>query len=69
MQPNPEFWNCPICGLCKMKYGTSCKKFEEAICENQDQAHITGRYYIGRLNQKLSDAISIGIAQISDESV
>lgn len=65
-QPQPQTWLCPIDGLVRMPYGTTCPKFKDGTCENIARAHITGQTYLTKKPD--SDKVtSIGIAQISDE--
>jgi hypothetical protein len=65
-------WWCPLCGLERMPYGTTCKR---KPCENPP--HITGKFYVGEKIVEDSDwkpskheekSESIGIASISNEN-
>lgn len=63
MKRNPDSWNCPLCGVVKMAWGTTCATYP--ACGNKP--HATGAYYVDEHGYKQRQAgQSIGIAEIAE---
>lgn len=61
----PETWLCPIDGLVRMKYGTTCPDFADRSCENIQHAHITGQMYL--TDKETSTEEDLGLSALAKD--